>query len=80
MNNGGPIRLACYECDRDDCDGIDAIPAGWRDVEADSTLADWRLGDGAWWTHVGLCPECAASEDEENRKIAARKPQKELFP
>ena len=27
------IRLGCLFCDRNDCDGIDAIPASWFSVE-----------------------------------------------
>ena len=27
------IRLACIECDTEECDGIDAIPDDWHDVD-----------------------------------------------
>ena len=67
----GPIRLACFLCDREDCDGVDAVPANWEDVERVQSLAeachtvhflDHTRSVMAWWTHLGTCPECALSE------------------
>lgn len=29
----GKIRLACLFCDRDDCDGVETIPASWFSVD-----------------------------------------------
>jgi hypothetical protein len=48
-----PIRLACLECDDETQDGIAELPADWTDV---SEVEDG--GDGSWWTHLGMCPEC----------------------
>ena len=66
-----PIRLACVDCDRDDCDGVAEIPAGWVDVSEVSSLAEalttYEEGDGEppegysvldWYTHLGWCPDC----------------------
>ena len=50
------IRLACMVCDRTDFDGIDQLPADWEGVaEADVSIAQ---DAGAWWTHLGWCPDC----------------------
>ena len=27
------IRLACFYCDTDECDGVDEVPPGWTEVE-----------------------------------------------
>lgn len=53
--NEGSIRLACSLCDRDDCDGVSAIPEGWEDV-CEDTVPDFVM---KWWTHLGTCPDCA---------------------
>ena len=48
------IRLGCFDCDRDDFDGIPEIPDDWEGVgEADDSgsVFDWQ-------THFGLCPDC----------------------
>ncbi len=61
----GTIRLACLLCDEDRFDGIDAIPADWRDVdevqsyEAATAEVDFeRECASGWWTHLGICPDC----------------------
>ena len=67
----GKIRLACMFCDRDDCDGVDAIPAAWFAVDevqsyeqsirdAELTSTDVSVFD--WYTHLGVCPECQVAE------------------
>ena len=50
------LRLACISCDREDGDGLAAVPAGWREVAAIDL--DTR-GPSDWWTHLGYCPDCA---------------------
>ena len=61
------IRLGCLFCDRNDCDGIDAIPASWFSVEEVQELkasfkeADYEDATG-WQTHLGVCPECQEIE------------------
>ena len=64
----GRIRLACLHCDRDDCDGIQEIPADWLDVfefqSDESSLDEIPVDDQSrssldWYTHIGICPECA---------------------
>jgi hypothetical protein len=52
-----------------------AIKQGWREVERVQTYRQacktyddsWDEPEGfsklEWWTHLGLCPECAAIED-----------------
>jgi hypothetical protein len=55
---GEPMRLACQFCDRDDADGVYAIPDGWTGTtEARQSCEDFRE---AWWTHIGVCPNCSA--------------------
>ena len=70
----GPIRLACENCFRDDCDGIKEIPPGWEGISEEQSLEmsmttfdseddpdppkDYSVLE--WWTHLGLCPDCAA--------------------
>jgi hypothetical protein len=73
----GPIRLGCRAgCFRGDCDGIQDIPPGWRDVDEIQSLEDsMATYDGPndppeprgysvtdWETHLGLCPECGGVE------------------
>lgn len=73
MSNTRPkrIRLACRECYREDCDGIAFIPRRWKDVVRfqsyresirDADPNDPFSCDSAWYTHVGLCPECQSEE------------------
>jgi hypothetical protein len=69
----GRIRLACMNCDRDDCDGItpaqlaQAIQSGWVDVTEEQSyersLEEVPLDSPdrsamEWWTHLGWCPDC----------------------
>lgn len=56
------IRLACMNCDREDCDGIDRLgeAVGWRDIDEVISIQE----TSEWWTHLGWCPECAAEEDK----------------
>lgn len=74
----GPIRLACASCERDDCDGIYAIPPNWTEVQFVQTLkqskAEIPLVDSErrslteWYTHLGVCPECALAECEDSEE------------
>ena len=66
----GRIRLACLFCEREDCDGIDEIPADWYDVDEfqsyESSVEEIPVEDQSrspleWYTHLGVCPECAAA-------------------
>jgi hypothetical protein len=61
----GTIRLACLLCDAEECDGIDEVPADWQDVDEvqsyeDATSEKSLEGQpsSAWWTHIGVCPDC----------------------
>lgn len=61
----GTIRLACLLCDADDCDGIDAVPADWQDVDEvqsyEEATSEASMDDepsSVWWTHLGVCPDC----------------------
>ena len=66
----GPIRLGCFYCDREDCDGISEIPDDWTDVQEVQSLTESlrpvaldELGNRSvldWQTHLGVCPECRA--------------------
>lgn len=67
------IRLACMFCERDDFDGVDAVPADWLSVEeVQSYEASLRVIDFYqqgnqesvldWFTHLGVCPECYEAE------------------
>lgn len=64
----GKIRLACLFCDRDDCDGVETIPASWFSVdeiqsyEASLQEADAEGDPFAWYTHLGVCPTCQEVE------------------
>ncbi len=64
------IRLGCIHCDRNDCDGVEVVPADWQRV---SKIQNWlesvqpvEQGDKSgrcavdWQTHLGICPECFA--------------------
>jgi hypothetical protein len=71
------IRLACVNCDRDDCDGITmekAAADGWQEITEfqDPSLAETVFDNPddapegfdalAWWTHLGICPDCHAED------------------
>ena len=69
----GQIRLACNECDRNDFDGINQLPADWEDIEEVQSLEQSRqevdINDQSrspleWYTHLGTCPDCQASPAE----------------
>ena len=75
---GGPIRLACCNCGREDFDRITeagllkAINSGWQDIEPrigmeDGSEFDGPLTDGNW-SHLGWCPECAVKLAAMNRR------------
>ena len=52
------IRLACVKCDREDYDGIDAIPEDWDEV---GPIVYETQDPHCWWTHLGWCPDCRIS-------------------
>lgn len=59
------IRLGCLFCDRDDCDGIEEIPADWYAVDhvqsyedSYAEVHDRQESPFDWQTHIGICPEC----------------------
>lgn len=59
----GTIRLACLLCDVEDYDGVDHVPPDWQDVDEvqsyeDSIAPIETSRTSAWWTHVGICPDC----------------------
>lgn len=67
----GKIRLACMFCDREDFDGVSALPSDWFAVdevqsyeksiqEAELLCRDVSVLD--WFTHLGVCPECQRAE------------------
>lgn len=54
------LRISCWNCDRDDGDGItksDATYYGWTQI-----VRSRPIGSLCWWTHLGMCPECTAAE------------------
>ncbi|MFN0019444.1 MAG: hypothetical protein ACKVP0_14355 [Pirellulaceae bacterium] len=57
-----PFALSCACCHADSpLSQADAIAAGWTGIEEDP--------EGRSWNYLGLCPGCAASDDEpETRK------------
>ena len=66
------IRLACSDCDTEECNGIFEIPASWKDVtEVQSSVAAFAEVPAAdktrsvmqWYTHLGLCPMCQKEGD-----------------
>lgn len=68
----GKIRLACRHCDTKEYDLVDEIPADWDDIEEvqslSASLEEVPSGDDSrsvleWYTHLGICPECRASEE-----------------
>ena len=65
------IRLGCRECDTDECDDVDLIPATWTDVVEVQSLDESQVEVSAndrsrslteWYTHLGLCPTCQKEE------------------
>lgn len=68
------VRLACVECERDDCDGITPEQLGklvadgkWGGVHRIQSW--WESMDvehcddhGEWWTHLGYCTTCLMDE------------------
>ena len=65
------IRLACMFCDREDFDGLSALPSDWFAVdevqtyeksiqEAELYSTDVCVFD--WFTHLGVCQECQRAE------------------
>lgn len=65
----GRIRLGCLFCDRNDFDGVDAIPADWYAVDQvqsyeDSYAEAFEKADPVfeWQTHIGVCPNCETSQ------------------
>lgn len=85
----GSYRLGCSAgCFRGDCDGVRAIPKGWRHVgKVQSLRASLSTyGDEGdpptprgysvfdWETHMGVCPECHAAEQESDRKRKSKRP------
>lgn len=55
---GGPIRLACRVCDREDADGVSEIPDDWVGVIEERQSSVDLIE--AWWTHIGTCPDCSS--------------------
>ena len=67
----GKIRLGCANCDRTDFDGVDEFPTDWTDIAEVQSFAesirevDWNDRSRSpldWQTHVGVCPECQATD------------------
>lgn len=62
------IWLGCLFCDRNDCDGVEMIPASWFSVEEvqelEASLEEaGAQGEVAYWqTHWGVCPKCQEIE------------------
>lgn len=65
------IRLACMFCDRNDFDGVSALPSDWFAVDEVQTyeesireadLSDTTVSVLDWYTHLGVCPECQEAE------------------
>lgn len=64
------IRLACMFCDRNDYDGVSALPPDWFSVDEvqtyEESLREAELSDTErildWYTHLGVCPECQQQE------------------
>lgn len=50
---GGPLRLGCCYCNRNDFDGIQVFPANWTNIQEVKVQ-----GLGIWETHLGVCPSC----------------------
>ncbi len=65
----GKICLACLICDRNECDGVDEVPATRFAVDEvqsyeDSIKEIVSPGDEifAWWAHLGVCPDWQQAE------------------
>jgi hypothetical protein len=65
----GKIRLACLFCDRNECDGVDHIPATWFAVDEVQSYEESirKVDPGSdkvldWYTHLGVCPDCQEAE------------------
>lgn len=63
----GKIRLACVDCDCDDCDGIReigvALLKGWtwiNEIQTYEQSLDTVNCESIldWYTHLGRCPDC----------------------
>lgn len=67
----GPIRLACNGCEREDYNGVFALPDEWREITEERD-------DDCWFNFVGTCPTCAVRDDEE-RAMYSKPVQCELF-
>lgn len=68
----GKIRLGCSCCDREDFDGIDELPSDWTDIHEvrsfEEATREVDLDDQSrsvfdWQTHLGVCPECQATDE-----------------
>ncbi len=68
----GRIRLACLTCDREDFDGVDVLPDDWEDIDEfqsyEASIAPVAIDDPdgdvtAWYTHLGVCPDCQMDPD-----------------
>ena len=68
----GRIRLGCHRCDREDFDGVDALPSDWGDIheiqsydEATREISFGELTSSPldWQTHLGTCPECQSEDN-----------------
>ena len=64
----GKIRLAFRFCDRDDFNGVETIPVTWFSVDEtqshEASLKEAAANEDcfAWYTHLGVCPECQETE------------------
>ena len=65
----GKIRLGCNYCDREDFDGVAALPTDWTGIHEVQSLTeatrevdfdDKSRSALDWQTHLGDCPECQA--------------------
>lgn len=74
----GQMRLACSDCDRNDCDGINQLPADWEGIEEMQTLEQSRrevdINDQSrspleWYTHLGTCPDCQKLSNDDCHPI-----------
>lgn len=63
------IRLACRDCDTVEADGIkinaEAL-AAWRNIQELEESSEW-------YTHLGICPRCAAEDLLHEARMLARK-------
>lgn len=70
------FSLCCLLCDdglQYDCE-LEAIAAGWREIEADP--------EGLSWTYLGVCPECGVQwfDDDLSRELLQATRSKEESP